>query len=58
MTALAKLSADGDSRYLNFDVLNDSIIAGSRAPHLKGKIKISTMKDGELTTFWDSIYKD
>lgn len=58
VTALAKLIADGDERYLNFDVLNDSIIAGSRAPSLKGKILISQLeKDGTITTFWDTIYK-
>jgi hypothetical protein len=58
MTSLAKLIADEDSRYLNFDVLNDSIIAGSRAPHLKGKILISKQeKDGKITTFWENIYK-
>lgn len=58
VTALAKLTADGGERYLNFDVLNDSIIAGSRAPHLKGKILISKMdKEGKITTYWDSIYK-
>ena len=58
VTALAKLTADGDERYLNFDVLNDSIIAGSRAPHLKGKILISKMeKDGKVKTFWENIYK-
>jgi hypothetical protein len=57
VTALAKLSADGDERYLNFDVLNDSIIAGSRAPHLKGRILISKMgEDGVVETFWDKIY--
>lgn len=57
MTALAKLVADDNERYLNFDVLNDSIIAGSRAPQLKGKILISKMdKTGEVSTFWDSIY--
>lgn len=57
VTALAKLVADGNDRYLNFDVLNDSIIAGSRAPKLKDRIKISTMKDDKLTTFWEEIYK-
>ena len=57
VTALAKLVADGDERYLNFDVLNDSIIAGSRAPALKGKILISKMeKDESITTYWENIY--
>lgn len=57
VTALAKLTADGDDRYLNFDVLNNSIIAGSRAPHLKGKILISTQEEGKIKTFWENIYK-
>ncbi len=57
VTALAKLTADGKERYLNFDVLNDSIIAGSRAPHLKGRILISSQdKDGKLITNWENIY--
>lgn len=57
VTTLAKLVADGSKRYLSFDVNNDSIIAGSRAPHLKGKILISDSENGEVTTFWNSIYK-
>src|SRR6478735_9219740 len=57
VTALAKLIADGDERYLNFDVLNDSIIAGSRAPHLEGKILISKKEKGVITTYWEKIYK-
>ena len=58
VTSLAKLIADGEKRYLNFDVANDSIIAGSRAPHLTGKILISTKeKDGKIVTFWENIYK-
>lgn len=58
VTALGKLVADGDERYINFDVLNDSIIAGSRAPYLKGKILISKMdKEDNLTTYWSNIYK-
>ena len=57
VTALCKLIADGDDRYLNFDVANDSIIAGSRNPKLKGKILISKLeKNGKIETFWDSIY--
>jgi hypothetical protein len=57
VTALAKLTAEGTERYLNFDVLNDSIIAGSRAPHLKGKILISKQdKQGKIETFWNNIY--
>lgn len=58
VTALAKLTADGSDRYLSFDVLNDSIVAGSRAPQLKGKILISKLeKDESITTFWENIYK-
>lgn len=58
VTALAKLTADGDERYLSFDILNDSIVAGSRAPQLEGKILISKKeKDKSITTFWENIYK-
>ena len=57
VTALAKLVADGNERYLNFDVLNDSIIAGSRAPQLAGKILISKKEDGKVKTYWETIYK-
>lgn len=57
VTALGKLIADDDERYLNFDVLNDSIVAGSRAPQLKGRILISKKdKDDKLETFWENIY--
>lgn len=59
VTALAKLVVDDNKRYLNFDVQNDSIVAGSRAPQLKGKILISEMKEsGEVTTFWENIYNN
>jgi len=59
VTALAKLVAEGNERYLNFDVLNDSIVAGSRAPQLEGRILISKHDPAtkETETFWDSIYK-
>jgi hypothetical protein len=59
VTSLAKLIAEDNKRYLNFDVANDSIIAGSRAPHLQGKILISekNKETGKVKTFWDSIYK-
>jgi hypothetical protein len=57
VTSLAKIIADGDERFLNFDVLNDSILAGSRAPQLKGRILISRKEaNGNIKTFWDSIY--
>jgi len=57
VTALCKLTADENKRYLNFDVSNDSIIAGSRSPHLKGKILISEKKkDDKIVTYWENIY--
>lgn len=56
-TSMAKLVADGDERYLNFDVLNDSILAGSRNPKLSGRILISEKQiDGTVKTFWENIY--
>lgn len=59
VTALCKLVAEGNERYLNFDVLNDSIIAGSRSPKLKGRILISKKdKHDNLETYWDKIYKN
>jgi len=59
VTALCKLVAEGDERYLNFDVQNDSIIAGSRSPSLKGRILISKQnKQGIIETYWDQIYKN
>jgi hypothetical protein len=58
VTSLAKLVAEDNKRYLNFEVLNDSIVAGSRAPQLKGRILISEQNpEGETITFWESIYK-
>lgn len=58
VTALAKLTAEDNKRYLNFEVLNDSIIAGSRNPRLEGKILISEKgKDGIIKTFWENIYQ-
>ena len=57
VTSLAKLTADGKDRYLNFEVLNDSIIAGSRNPKLNGKILISRKEEGkDVETFWENIY--
>ena len=58
VTALGKLIAEGNERHINFEVLNDSIIAGSRAPFLKGKIKLSSEEDGVVTTYWDNIYSE
>lgn len=57
VTALAKLVAEGNERYLNFDVVNDSVIAGSRSPILKGRILISKMEGEKLTTYWENIFK-
>jgi hypothetical protein len=58
VTALAKLIAEDKKRLLNFEVLNEGIIAGSRAPRLKGKILISEQNANseEIETFWDNIY--
>lgn len=56
VTALGKLIADGNKRFINFEVLNDSIIAGSRAPFLKGKIQISEENDKVVTTSWENIF--
>lgn len=57
VTALAKLTADGDKRILNFDVANESVIAGSRDPKLAGKIEISEKtEEGEIITHWNKIY--
>lgn len=57
VTALGKLIVDGDKRYLNFDVQNDSIVAGSRSAALTGKFLISEKdENGDIKTFWESIY--
>lgn len=57
VTSLAKIVVDGDERYLNFTVQGESIIAGSRAPQLKGKILISKQeKDNSIKTYWENIY--
>lgn len=56
VTALGKLIADGNKRFINFEVLNDSIIAGSRAPFLKGKILVSSLEEDKVETFWENIY--
>lgn len=58
VTALGKLIADKNKRLINFEVLNDSIIAGSRAPFLKGKIPISEETDGIVSTQWENIYSE
>jgi hypothetical protein len=41
---------------LNFDVLNDSILAGSRAPQLKGRILISRKEANGNINFLGPIY--
>jgi len=57
VTALAKLIVEGNERWLNFDVQNDSIVAGSRAPQLKGRMLISKQdKEGKTETYWEKIY--
>lgn len=58
VSALCKLVADGEKRYLSFEVDNDNIIAGSRVPHLTGQILISEKTDkGVIKTHWKNIYK-
>ena len=56
VTALGKLVAEGDERYLNFDVQNDSIIAGSRSAALTGKILISKKTSEGIETYWNKIF--
>jgi len=59
VTALGKLIADGDKRWINFEVQNDSIIAGSRSSALHGKMLISEKtENGELVFHWDEIFTD
>jgi len=58
VTALGKLVADGDKRFVNFEVQNDSIIAGSRSSALHGKMLISEKVEDELEFYWDSIFTD
>lgn len=59
VSSLSKLVADGDKRYLSFQVDSDNIIAGSRVPHLTGQILISDkLKNGEIKTYWENIYKN
>ena len=58
VTALGKLIVDGDDRILNFDVQNDSIVAGSRSEALSGKILISRKTKDGVETFWENIFTD
>ena len=56
VTALGKLVADGDKRYLNFEVQNDSIVAGSRSAALQGKILISDKIKDNVEVYWSNIF--
>lgn len=56
VTALGKLIADGDKRWINFEVQNDSIIAGSRSQALHGKMLISEKIDDDIICYWDNIF--
>jgi len=56
VTALGKLVADGDKRWINFDVKNDSIIAGSRSQALHGKMLISEKINDDLVFYWDTVF--
>lgn len=57
VSAICKLIAEEDKRILSFVVDNNNIIAGSRVPHLQGSMVISEVKDGQIVTYWDKIYK-
>ena len=56
VTALGKLVADGDKRWINFDVKNDSIIAGSHSQALHGKMLISEKINDDLVFYWDTVF--
>lgn len=58
VTALGKLVADGDKRFINFEVQNDSIIAGSRSSALQGKMLLSEKTKDGLVFHWDNIFTD
>lgn len=58
VTALGKLIADGDKRFINFEVQNDSIIAGSRSSALQGKMLISEKVGDDVIVHWDNIFTD
>jgi len=58
VTSLAKLISDGDKRFLNFEVMNDSVIAGSRSPRLHGKILISEKVGDNVKTYWENVYTE
>lgn len=56
VSTLAKLVADGDKRYLSFEIDNDNLIGGSRVPHLTGKILISEKLETGYKTYWETVY--
>ena len=57
VTALGKIVAEDDKRYLNFEVQNDSILAGSRSSALQGKILISKkLECGSVDVYWENIF--
>ena len=58
VTTLGKLVADGDKRFINFEVQNESIIAGSRSSSLAGKMLISEKIDEKIVFHWDKIFTD
>lgn len=59
VTSIAKLKRDENKRILDFNVVNDSIIAGSRIGHLKGEMVISEVdENGKLKTYWEKIYNN
>lgn len=58
VSTISKLISDKDKRYLSFENENESLIAGSRAPHLSGRILISDKVNGEIVTYWENIYKN
>jgi hypothetical protein len=58
VTALGKLVADGDKRFINFEVQNDSIIAGSRSSALQGRMLISEKVGDDVIVHWDNIFTD
>jgi hypothetical protein len=57
VSALCKLVASGDKRYLSFEVDNENVIAGSRVPHLTGQILVSDKTKDGIITYWENIFK-
>lgn len=58
VSTISKLIAEGDKRYLSFENDNDSLIAGSRAPHLTGRILISDKVGDVIETYWENVYNN